>query len=234
MYSKLTDYGFITPGSSARSLLLLIAICLLVELANIHHRLSSEQGHQVHYCIVEIGFDCYAVVLNLNNVMNNCCQLLVINCSNKLLFSIHNAHNLPSKMTIARYATVSHLLSALKLRGRKTVTLRQLRNRLGANTRWDLHLVSLGFEYYQPFLQFLLFVVIDLFKKYGLNHLFNILIKVFLFTNDSQLILRQFLFVEYLFQDKLSLRSCLIAHTLPRLWKILQNLRQIQWLKLVK
>ena len=126
---------FITPGSSARSLLLLIAICLLVELANIHHRLSSEQGHQVHYCIVEIGFDCYAVVLNLNNVMNNCCQLLVINCSNKLLFSIHNAHNLPSKMTIARYATVSHLLSALKLRGRKTVTLRQLRNRLGANTR---------------------------------------------------------------------------------------------------
>ena len=82
-------------------------------IANIRQWLSRYNRDDIKDRESKISLNCDAIVLDLNDIMNNRSQFLIINGRNKLLSPIDNAHNLPTEMSIAGYASISNLLNKL-------------------------------------------------------------------------------------------------------------------------
>lgn len=82
-------------------------------IANIRQWLSRYNRDDVKDRESKISLNCDAIVLDLNDIMNNRSQFLIINGRNILLSPVDNAHNLPTEISIAGYASISNLLNML-------------------------------------------------------------------------------------------------------------------------
>ena len=63
--------------------------------------MRGQYGHELKDCVAKVGLDLDAVVLDLDNVVHDCCQLSIVDCGHKMLLSVHDTHDLRPEVAIA-------------------------------------------------------------------------------------------------------------------------------------
>ena len=86
-------------------------------LAHVQERLHADDGEEVPHRVVEVCLDYETVVLDLDNVVNDCGHLFVLHCGNELLTSLNNTHDLPTEVTVSGHSSVVHAIVVLALCG---------------------------------------------------------------------------------------------------------------------